>query len=69
MERKMTLHKIMTGLLKARIAYHRRQANSYNKSVPRSFRRDHYQTWLHTRALHHSMKAHHLERKLLLATA
>ena len=33
-------HKLRTGWIKARIAYHRRQANAYSRHVARSFRRD-----------------------------
>jgi hypothetical protein len=62
----ITWQKLRTGWLKARIAYHRRQANSYSRHVARSFRRDGYIVWTRNMALRHSMKAHDLERKLLL---
>ena len=62
----ITWQRLRTGWLKARIAYHRRQANSYSRHVARSFRRDSYNVWTRTMALRHSMKAHDLERKLLL---
>ena len=64
----MTLEDIKTHWIKARIAYHRRQADAYNKPVAaRSIRRDGYQLWMRTMALRHSMKAAALERRLLLA--
>ena len=59
-------HKLRTGWLKARIAYHRRQANSYSRHVARSFRRDSYVMWTRNMALRHAMKAHYLERRLLM---
>ena len=62
----ITWHRLRTGWLKARIAYHRRQANSYSGHVARSFRRDDYVVWTRNMALRHSMKAHALERRLLL---
>lgn len=65
----ITWHQLRTGWLKARIAYHRRQANSYSRHVARSFRRDSYVVWTRNMALRHSMKAHHLERRLLLAAS
>ena len=60
----ITLQKIRTAWLKARIAYHRRQANSYSKPVVRSFKRDNYEIWLHNEAMRHKMKAFALEREL-----
>ena len=62
-----TLHKIKTRWIQARIAYHRRQAHSYSRPVVRSHRRERYHTWLHTMALRHTMKAHDLERQLVIA--
>ena len=63
----ITWHKIKTHWLRARIAYHRRQAESYNKPVIRSFKRDNYEIWMRNMALRHAMKANALERRLLLA--
>jgi hypothetical protein len=63
----ITLQKLKTRWLQARIAYHRRQAHSYTLPVVRSYRRERYHAWLATMALRHSMKAHALERKLELA--
>jgi hypothetical protein len=62
-----TLHKLKTRWLQARIAYHRHQAHSYSAPVVRSYRRERYHAWLRNMALRHSMKAHDLERKLVLA--
>jgi hypothetical protein len=62
-----TLTKLKTRWLQARIAYHRRQAHSYNLPVVRSYRRERYHAWLRTMALRHSMKAHALERQLALS--
>lgn len=59
--------KVRTTWLKARIAYHRRQAESYNQTVVRSFKRDAYQIWMRNMAMRHAAKAHDLERQLLLA--
>jgi hypothetical protein len=62
----MTLQDIKTRWIRARIAYHRRKAVSYNKPVEtRSFKRDSYQMWMRTMALRHSMKAAALERGIL----
>ena len=63
----LTWHKLKTHWLKARIAYHRRQADSYSKPVIRSFKRDGYQIWMQNMAMRHSMKAHDLERRLSVA--
>lgn len=52
--------------IKARIAYHRRQADSYSKPVVRSFKRDGYEIWMRNMAMRHAMKAHALERELLV---
>lgn len=60
----VTLRKLKLTWIAARIAYHRRQADTYNRPVVRSYRRDRYHTWLKNMALHHTMKAHALERKL-----
>ena len=60
------MNRLKTAWLKARIAYHRHQANSYSKPVVRSFKRDHYEIWLHNEAMRHTMKAHALERELTL---
>ena len=62
----ITWQTLRAGWLKARIAYHRRQANSYSRHVARSYRRDSYVVWTRNKALRHSMKAHDLERRLLL---
>ena len=62
-----TLHKLRTRWLQVRIAYHRRQAHSYSLPVIRSYRREHYHTWLRNKALRHSIKASELERKLVVA--
>ena len=62
----ITLQKIRTAWLKARIAYHRRQANAYSKPVVRSFKRDSYEIWMRNMAMRHAMRAHELERQLLL---
>ena len=59
-----TLEKLKTRLLQARIAYHRRQAASYNLPVVRGYRRERYHAWLQNKRLFHSMKAHALERQL-----
>ena len=58
---------VKTRWLKARIAYHRRQAETYSRPVARSFGRDSYVTWLRNLALRHSMKAQALERQLVIA--
>ena len=63
-----TIAKLKTRWLQARIAYHRRQADSYNLPVVRGYRRERYHAWLQKMRLHHSMKAHALERQLALAT-
>jgi len=57
-------NKIRTAWLKARIAYHRNKAESYNKPVVRSFKRDGYGIWMRNMAMRHELKAHHLERQL-----
>jgi len=63
----ITWHRIKLGWLKARIAYHRRQANSYGTApVIRSFKRDGYAIWMRNMAMQHAMKGHDLERRLLL---
>ena len=62
----LTWRKLRTHWLKARIAYHRRQAESYSKPVIRSFKRDGYQIWSQNMAMRHAMKAHDLERRLAL---
>ena len=62
-----TLNKLKTRWLQARIAYHRRQAHTYSVPVVRSYRRERYHAWLRAMALRHSMKAHALERQLLLS--
>ena len=63
----ITWHRIKTGWLKARIAYHRRQANSYGTApVIRSFKRDGYAIWMRNMAMRHAMKAHDLQRRLLV---
>ena len=64
----ITFQKLKAAWLKARIAYHRRQANSYSRPTARSFTRDNYVVWMRNMALRHSMKAHSLERKLLMAS-
>jgi hypothetical protein len=61
----MTLEKLKTRLLQARIAYHRRQAASYNVPVVRGYRRERYHAWLQNMRHHHVMKAHALERELV----
>jgi hypothetical protein len=61
-----TLEKLKTRWLQVRIAYHRRQAHSYNVPVVRSYRRERYHAWLRNMALRHSMKAHALERRLVV---
>ena len=63
----ITLNKLKTRWIQARIAYHRRQAHSYSLPVVRSYRREVYHTWLRHMALRHAMKANVLERKLVLA--
>ena len=61
----ITWQKVRTGILKARIAYHRSQAESYNTApVIRSFKRDGYAIWMRNMAMRHAMKAHDLERRL-----
>jgi hypothetical protein len=65
----ITWQKIKTGCLKARIAYHRRQANSYGTApVIRSFKRDGYAIWMRNMSMQHAMKAHDLQRRLLVGT-
>ena len=64
-----TLQKLKTRWLQARIAYHRRQAHSYNVPVVRSYRRERYHAWLRTMALRHTMKARDLEQRLGLGGA
>ena len=61
-----TLAKLKTRWIQARIAYHRRQADSYNLPVVRSYRRERYHAWLQKMRLHHSMKAHALEQQLAM---
>ena len=62
----MKLQDIKARWIRARIAYHRRKAESYSKPITsRSFKRDTYQIWMRTMALRHSMKAAALERELL----
>jgi hypothetical protein len=63
----ITLEKLRLRWLQARIAYHRRQADSYNLRVVRSYRRERYHAWLQNMRLQHSMKAHALERQLSLS--
>ena len=63
----LNLENLKTRWLKARIAYHRRQAETYSRPVVRSYRRDGYTTWLRNLALRHAMKASALERKLVIA--
>ena len=63
----ITLQNLKAGWIKARIAYHRRQADSYSQPVVRSFKRDGYEIWMRNMAMRHSMKAHALERELLVA--
>lgn len=63
----ITWQNLKAGWIKARIAYHRRQADSYSKPVVRSFKRDGYEIWMRNMAMRHSMKAHALERELLVA--
>jgi len=66
----ITWHRIKTGWLKARIAYHRRQANSYGTApVIRSFKRDGYAIWMRNMSMRHAMKAHDLQRRLLVSGA
>ena len=63
----ITWTNLKAGWIKARIAYHRRQADSYSRPVVRSFKRDGYEIWMRNMAMRHSMKAHALERELLVA--
>lgn len=63
----MNWQKLKLAMLKTRIAYHRRQVAAYSRPVVRSFRRETYIVWMRNRALRHSMKAHDLERELLLS--
>ena len=58
------LEKLKTRLIQARIAYHRRQAASYNVRVVRGYRRERYHAWLQNMKHQHVMKAHALEREL-----
>ncbi|HYH43387.1 MAG TPA: hypothetical protein VD867_15550 [Burkholderiales bacterium] len=60
----ITWQRIKAEVLKARIAYHRRQAESYGKTQVRSHKRDDYGIWMRNMAMRHEMKAHHLERQL-----
>ena len=60
----ITLQTIRTVWLKARIAYHRRQADAYSKPLVRSFKRDSYAIWTRNMAMRHTMKAQDLERRL-----
>jgi hypothetical protein len=60
----ITFEKLKTRWLQARIAYHRRQADSYNVAVVRGYRRERYHAWLHNMRHQHVMKAHALEREL-----
>ena len=62
----ITFQNLKASWIKARIAYHRRQADSYSKPVVRSFKRDGYEIWMRNMAMRHSMKAHALERQLLV---
>jgi hypothetical protein len=62
-----TLAKLKNRWLQARIAYHQRQAASYNVPVVRGYRRERYHAWLQKMHLHHMMKAHALQRELALA--
>jgi len=59
-----TLNRLKTRWLQARLAYHRRQAASYNFPVVRGYRRERYHAWLQNKRLYHSMRAHELERQL-----
>jgi hypothetical protein len=59
-----TLDKLKTRWLQARIAYHRRQAASYDVPVVRGYRRERYHAWLQNMRRQHVMKAHALEREL-----
>jgi hypothetical protein len=61
------LMKLRTRWLQARIAYHRRKAHSYSVPVVRSYKRERYHMWLRSMALRHSMKAHDLERRLVVS--
>ena len=63
----MLLRKIKMLWLSARIAYHRRQADSYSKPTIRSFKRDDYAIWMRNMSMRHTMKAQDLERQRLLA--
>ena len=65
----ITLQTIRKAWLKARIAYHRRQAEAYGKPVVRSFKRDSYAIWTRTMAMRHAMKAQYLERRLAALVA
>jgi len=56
--------KLKTRWLQVCIAYHRRQAASYNVRSVRGYRRDRYNVWLQNMRHHHVMKAHALEREL-----
>lgn len=64
----ITWQQLKLRWLKARIAYHYRQAAAYNKPVVRSFKRDSYGIWMRNMAMRHAMKAHDLERRLVLLT-
>jgi hypothetical protein len=64
----ITWQQLKARWLKVRIAYHHRQAAAYNKPGVRSFKRDGYEIWSRNMAMRHSMKAHDLERRLLLLT-
>jgi hypothetical protein len=62
----MMVQKLKAGWLKARIAYHQRQANSYSRHVVTRSRSDGYLVWMRNMALRHAMKAHDLQRRLLV---
>jgi hypothetical protein len=62
-----TLEKLKARWLQVRIAYHRRKARSYSVRLVRSYKRETYHMWMQNMALRHSMKAHALEQRLLIA--
>ena len=64
-----TLQKLRTRWIQARIAYHRRQAASYNFQVARGYRPQRDHPWVQNMKLRHVMKAHALERELASAGA
>lgn len=62
------MHQLKLAWLKARIAWHRQQAEACERPVVRTvIGRDHYMIWLRGHALRHAVRARDLQRRLLIA--